>query len=128
MLSPPRTLGLIIGLTLLVAGAMLTAGRYHRLGGYESTTGVHPQRHVLLQRRRRAPHGDERCRRDGIVTDDESRVATLERIPGVDRTALSEFSDDPTATLDSLRDWGAAPVRSGASAAVRMPCYLFLAD
>ena len=50
MLSPPRRLGLIIGLTLLVAGAMLTAGQYHRLSGYESTTSARSQRRMLLQR------------------------------------------------------------------------------
>ena len=40
MLNPPRTPGLSIGLTLLVADAMLTAGQYHRLSGCESTTAT----------------------------------------------------------------------------------------
>lgn len=40
MLSPPRALGLIIGLTLLVSGGVLAASQYYRISGYESTTGT----------------------------------------------------------------------------------------
>lgn len=40
MLSPPRALGLIIGLTLLVSGGVLAAGQYHRISGYDSTTAT----------------------------------------------------------------------------------------
>lgn len=40
MPSPPRAFGLIIGLTLLVAGGVLAAGQYYRISGYESTTGT----------------------------------------------------------------------------------------
>jgi len=62
-----------------------------------------------------------------------SRVpfATLERVPGVEQTALSNFPDDPTAILDSLRRWEGsepAPIRAAASPAVWMLCYLFLVD
>ncbi|MFC6756936.1 MULTISPECIES: DUF3592 domain-containing protein [Haloarcula] len=62
---------------------------------------------------------------------DKIPFATLERVPGVKRTALSEFSDDPTAILDSLDRWEGtepAPIRSSASSAVWMLCYLFIAD
>jgi len=57
--------------------------------------------------------------------------ATLERLPGVERTALSKFPDDPTAILDSLRQWEGdepAPIRAAASPAVWVLCYLFLVD
>ena len=57
--------------------------------------------------------------------------ATLERVPGVERTALSEFSDDPTAILDSLDRWegtGQSPIRERASPAVWALCYLLIAD
>ena len=40
MLSPPRMLGLIVALTLLLSGGVLAAGQHHRLSGYESTTGT----------------------------------------------------------------------------------------
>ncbi|PSP85872.1 hypothetical protein BRC96_01450 [Halobacteriales archaeon QS_6_64_34] len=40
MPSPPRALGLIIGLTLLVSGGVLAGSQYHRISGYESTTGT----------------------------------------------------------------------------------------
>ncbi|WP_324665572.1 DUF3592 domain-containing protein [Haloarcula sediminis] len=40
MLSPPRALGLILGLALLVSGGALAASQYHRISGYESTTGT----------------------------------------------------------------------------------------
>lgn len=58
-------------------------------------------------------------------------IATLERVPGVERTALSNFPDDPTAILDALRRWAGTeppPIRSGASPAVWALCYLFLLD
>ena len=57
--------------------------------------------------------------------------AALERVPGVERTALSEFSDDPTAILDSLERWKGrepAPIRERASPAVWVLCYLIIAD
>jgi len=40
MLSPPRTFGLIVALTLLVSGGLLAGSQYYRIGGYESTTGT----------------------------------------------------------------------------------------
>lgn len=40
MPSPPRVLGLLIALALLVSGVALAAGQHHRLSGYESTTGT----------------------------------------------------------------------------------------
>ena len=66
----------------------------------------------------------------GFLTD-RVPFATLERVPGVERTALSDISDEPTAVLDSLRRWEGtepAPIRSRASPAVWVLCYLFLID
>jgi len=57
--------------------------------------------------------------------------ATLERVPGVEQTALSTFPEDPTAILDSLQQWEGgepAPIRAAASPAVWVLCYLFLVD
>ena len=57
--------------------------------------------------------------------------ATLERVPAVERTALTDPSDDPTAVLEGLRAWGGAepaPIRAAASPAVWVLCYLFLVD
>ncbi|WP_310899785.1 DUF3592 domain-containing protein [Haloarcula onubensis] len=56
--------------------------------------------------------------------------ATLERVPAVERTALTDPSDDPTAVLDSLRTWEGRepPIRGGASPAVWVLCYLLIAD
>jgi len=62
---------------------------------------------------------------------DRVPFATLERVPGVERTALSTFPEDPTAILDSLRQWEGgepAPIRAAASPAVWVLCYLFLVD
>jgi len=62
---------------------------------------------------------------------DRVPFATLERVPGVERTALSNFPEDPTAILDSLRQWEGgepAPIRAAASPAVWLLCYLLLVD
>ena len=237
MPSPPRVLGLVVALTLLVSGGVLATGQYYRVSGYESTTatveraGIQPQyttgfdssganttadqgvqqpefglRDVVYR-----PNVTYTYRVDGerytgenvalgtdIVTDNRSDVAsllpvrragatttvyydpddpddahllrrysffpgglllvagllvltdtltpnlrfvrflsgkvpfaTLERVPGVERTALSEFSDDPTAILDSLDRWegtGQSPIRERASPAVWALCYLLIAD
>jgi len=57
--------------------------------------------------------------------------ATLERVPAVERTALTDPSADPTAVLEGLRTWERteqAPIRSSASPAVWVLCYLLLVD
>lgn len=237
MPSPPRVLGLVVALTLLVSGGVLATGQYYRLSGYESTTAtveraqIQPQytdgfdsdqasttaeqgvqqpeyglRDVVYRPNVTYSYtvdgerytGDNVALGTDIVTHNRSAVAsllpvrragatttvyydpdepddahllhrysffpsglllvagllvltdtltpnlrfvrfltgkmpfaTLERVPGVERTALSEFSDDPTAILESLDRWegtGQSPVRERASPAVWVLCYLFIAD
>jgi len=92
MLSPPRTLGLILGLALLVSGGVLAAAQYHRLSGYGSTTATvdRAQVETLIANSRYAPNvtytytvDGERYRGDNVAAGTTIITGNREKLESV---------------------------------------------